>query len=611
MTEELTASEVREWAQELEFDPAHMQMRTEMQARHHDLVAMNEIPDLPSWMTSGGDVVAHPSPLLGDLADVILADMRPYNTDVSSVPLGKEYQKQADEEEKWLALWRAQANDGWRVSGDLLWHSLLSHYAVALFRVLPDVNKDAEGNPIKGKNGWVSYPWEITVPDPQTCFFPVTGAPIRPKVLARRYEALVRDIERDFSGAPGLYQDRQFKWSKGGQWSYEKLSDDYVYGRMPGSYTGSAKRGERCEFIELYTPNTTYLYAQNRSGMKGELVWSGPNHAGGVPCVITSGLVTPQREESERLQPAFRAIYQMVKAINRVRARRGSRSENLKGDLVNLKGPGTLAAESEFGVNDTFVDDAGIGPRRHTLHGEQFGEWNPPPDLDLDKLEESLWKELERYINNWRQLSDPEVIKDARVNVYLNAVESTHRRQSRVTSNHDYVWRELMKMAEASVEALDHDFPLYATSEVRFGQGKKISAGELVTIGPKGVTYPHSLLVSTKSTSEAEQRMRREDEQQKRIQGVGTLDGLISVDSDDLLGSYEALAVDQMYAHTGSTFGTQQVDQYVSELLVLSAGAYIQAGPPMAPDAAAPAGGAGNSPMRPPAIPGTAGGAAA
>lgn len=619
---ELDASEVREWVNELESDDHHTKLRDVQEKRWIDLVAMQDRPDLSEQLKRSGIVVAMNSPMLGDLADQLISDIRPFTTNIGCIPMDREndIQRLCDEREKYLAVWKQQANPEWKVSADQLWHLFLSSYCVTGMRVRPD----ATTPPGADEPVWVDFPWSIEVWEPNTCFFSIEATPFIPKVLGRKYEASVRTLEQTFAGAGGMYQDSIPIW-KDGKWNVEILGEDYQVGKS-NKYKGNAKRGEFCEVYELYTETHTYIYLHNKTGGKGDnkanantrtdnsgiLVWSGPNPTGCVPAVVSSGRRTPVRAiPNERLQPAFRAGYQIIKNENRAWATIATMAENAKAELVNQKGAETLKAESKLSKTHTgsYETDAD-GPAIIDLHGDRLMLWEQQEMVYALKQAEHWAQQRQEFVNSWRQLSDPEVIKDARVNVFLTYAESTKRRLSGVLSAYDSTWKLLMWMAERTCEYFDRPFELYSSEELTFGAKKKVTAGELVTLDPSK-KFKHELVVATQSMTEAEQRMRREDMNARRAAGTATFVEALSIDYTDIDQQLEDLAIDRMLEHTMITFGDDEVDLAVQDAMKLLNGVYIGFGQPVgvAPGPAAlPAPGGGAAPMRAPAIAGPGGG---
>lgn len=614
---DLTAEEVQQWAFELKTDSGHEAMRTQMEKRHKDLVAMEDRPALAEHLLRAGIVVSMNSPLLGDLTDQVISDIRPFSTDITCVPMESGVERDCDELEKWFAVWKQTANPGWKHSRDFLWHLFLSSYAVSILKIRPDVVPDKEGKP-----QWADFPWEIIIPDPSTCYFPIEGAPFIPSVLAREYEMSVRTMEAKFAGAAGPFQTSMPLW-KDGKVEILPIGDDYKVGSS-GKYQGNAPRSENVTMIELMTPERTYIYCLDktghervkadfnpRQGARGTLVWFGDNMTGCVPAVVGAGISTPLRTiPRERLQPAMRALYQDVKNLNRSWSTIATMAENAKPELINQKGAETIKAEARYTKSPTanLVND-GTGPAIIDLAGDRLLQWQHQEDKNVFEMAKHWDERTATDAARWRQLSDPEVLRDIKANVYLTSAESTRRSLSGVLTNYDFWWESTLSMAEASAHVLKREFPLWSSQDVVFGKAKKgngsrkLSGGDLVTID-SAKSFKHTLNVATRSMSEAEQRMRREDMNARRAAGTATFMQELEIDYDDTEQQLVDLAIDRMLEHSEISFGAAEVDLAVQDACRFIGGVYIPIGgmgtpSPAVNQQAGATPGIGAPPMRP------------
>ncbi len=612
---DLTVSEVVEIVKGLEDNSDHKAMRDDA-AEKHKVIQMLKVNDLPDHMTRGVGV-SEPSPYLLWLRGTISADIMPYPTIPTVTPLGdtsKPAQEQADKLEKWIATWRSTVDDGRRVGSDVLDNQLLSPYAVMILRC---------GSPDD------EFPWEVETPDPMTCFFPIQRAPFRPEILARRYTQTVRRIEKSLSRRKQWNSDKgswtsppsNFFW-KDGEWTYVKVGE----GRQSESGTSTASSAgpfEECEVLELHIEDRIYIVAMNAAAKNkgkpsGEMVWSGKSMTGGVSAVVVPGVYSAVGPVSERMQAALWPAIQMVHRINGINAERASRSQSLKPDILVEQTPEALRAQQTAGTlaqGQNAALEAG-GPNIINVNGRAV-PWELQADPDLDKREQSAWKELQQYTNSWTEVSEPEIVKDATANGFLSNLESKKRQKAPILAHRDWGWRELAKMGLRSIVEYGQQFSVYATKGDEYKDAKK---GEGQTIGPSDVDEwedKYWLEVETKSTTEAESRARVQDWAYRKGLGLSTQrGGITAAGYTDEGQQIERLAVEAGIATVSDPI-KQQVVAAVQERIRLRAGILIQMGQPAptpgGPGAGtAPGGtGGGTEPMRPALVPGPGGGSGA
>jgi hypothetical protein len=598
---DLSAGEVREYVTYLEHDPDGAEMRRIARERHQ-LHSMLKVPELPEHMTRGMGT-SEPTPLMIWLSDLILADIMPYPTLATVTPLGdqtKVAQEAADKIEKWASLFRGRVDEGREATHEVRWHELLSPYGVMILRC---------GDP--GDD----FPWRVDTPDPLTCFFPIEGGPSRPDVFARRYKQFAREVEKQNSkrrnyGASGMFQSKN--WSmNGGTW--QEVGDDYAAENGPAHSVGG--RFEEVECFELHVDEMIYHYASNRDGKNGKIVWQGKSMTGGVSAVVIPGSTTPLREASERLRPALWPAYQMVLLINKVRAKRASRSDNLKPDILAEQTPEMITA-IQAGQGIAQAQNAALeagGPNIISVRGKPT-LWTIQDDPDLDKQEQSYWTELNRYINSMTEVSDAEVVKDSTANAFLTNLESRKRQRAPMLANLDWGWKQIVLMAIRSIQEYDKDFALYATED---GMHKDLKRGQGETIGPADVKDWDKrfwLAIETRSTTEAEARMRVQDWAYRKGLGLSTHEeGVTAAGYTDEGAQLEALAIDKGVEAVGPWIA-QEIQAATTERIRLRSGIMLSLGGGAAqanPQTTSPAVTSTPStfePMRPAAVPGPAGG---
>lgn len=599
-----TAKEVREMVDWLQNDQDHRAMRESAEDRH-DLVNMLKVPDLPEHITRG-IATSEPSPMLLWLARNISADILPYPTQVTITPLGdlrEDAQKQADKLEQWGSLFRTRVDSGKKVTSDCRDNQMLSPYAVMILRC---------GDP------GLDFPWTVETPDPLTCFFPIERAPFRPPLFGRRYKQLISDATKEFSGRRNYIDGKQQSAGQlsydGKNWGFDRLGTDRPYD-SGSPFSGDNGRFRDCEFIELHDGEMCYIEALNADGKSGEIVWQYKSMVGGTPAVIVPGYYSSVGPVSERMQPLLWPAMQMVYLINRVRAKRASRSDNLKPDILVEESPEWMAAKQAFPDAKTETDalESG-GPNIINLHGRPT-LWALQNDPDLDKQEQSYWTELNRYINSMTEVSDAEVVQDATANAFLTNLESRKRQRAPMLANLDWGWREIIKMAFVSIKEYDKEFELYSIDGTEHA---KLRKGQSQTIGKadaEDIEKNFWIDVTTKSTSEAEARMRVQDWAYRKGLGISTQrEGITSAGYTDETQQIEQLTMD-LGRQMVTPWVQQMVTTTVTERIRLRAGIDVSLiGQPLGPDGAPVPGNTGGNlpnglqPMRPAAVPGPSGG---
>lgn len=594
---ELKENEITEIVKALENDADHTAMRTLAKSRH-ELYSMKDIPILPEHMTRG-DVVDFPSPMLRWLTSAILADILAYPTSVTVVPFGS-FQEQADKLEKWGTLFRNRLNEGRRVDRQIRWHQLVTGYGVMILHC----GEDEE------------FPWSMETPDPLTCFFPLSDAPERPSMMARRYKLLVRQAEKRYTGRRGPYADGRLKYN-GSTWDFHPLSDDRA--TDSGSSNYSAGPFEECEMVWLAYDGMIYHVALNKGSQnQGRVVWSGPNLTGeDAPAIIVPGNVTPLREMAERFEPGMLPVMQMVKGINRARAMRLTRSEQMKPDVLLDPSPEQIAAmhANPEAAQVRLQMEAG-SPNMINAVGKPT-LWVTEPDPDLDKYEQSLWDEVNRYINSALEVTDPEVLQHATANGILTAVETRRRQQAPMLAHLDWAWAETIRMAVHSIGKYGSEYELYSEGGERYGDGKAMEKGKSVALKSSELwkfdrmdmvkAFPYNITVSTQSSTEAEQRARVQDWEYRKALGLSTTkEGITVAGYTDEAAQLKALAVDR-----GVEMVTPMIEAEVAAVLAerirMRSRLIVQLGAPT--QMPQPTGGTvGGNPMRAAAISGPAGG---
>lgn len=605
----LDASEVKQVCDFLENDSDQAQMRKDMVGRWAYYSLLDE-PDLPEHMTRGDSVSAN-TPFLGWLTDAIIADVSSYPTFATVIPVPEGSRRPtpaeqgvADRLEKWCNLLLAELDRGKQVTRDMRWHQLNSSYCVPVLRC------ERPG----GDEGELRF--RLDMPAPETCFFPISG-PGRPKYLARRYSVLARDVEKTYSDRRGAKPGYRPKYTREKRWDWEPVSDDQDPDTVSRA-TGSASIFEQVEM--LYLDDGEYCYHMALNGGKdagGELMWSEKSHTKGVSAVIVPGRVTPMRG-ADRFWPGLYPIYQMVKLINRIRAKRETRSDQMRADLVVEKAPEAIKAEADTAGVATASGQAAAAIELETgvnivEVGGKAVPWSVTEDPDLDKLEQGYWSELRMYADSLRETASAEDMAQATANSYLTWSETKKKQQAPMLDFAASAWREILLMAISAVQEYDEDYELMSDADMEYGRGKKIVSGETVALSAKDLEgFKYVLKVETKSMTEQEIRFRVEDWAQRHALGLATKrEGVTAAGYSDEQAQIQALFEERGF-ELAQPFVEEQVKLAVQDRIRLSSRILVNLGAqPQQPQQLLPApanpGGNSFSPMQAPLVSGAAG----
>ncbi len=614
----------------LEADQLGRDMRDRARSRH-SLHSMLTVPDLPPHMFRG-DSVSINSPSVMWLANSILADCRSFPTTTTVVPQGeysKAQQEDGDELEKWYAVKRGQLDDGGRNSHDLRWHQVVTSYGVIILHC------DGAGTDAYKRGD----AWRVEVPDPLTCFFPMEGGPVRPSIMGRRYTMMVEDVRKKYGKQKRTAYDGQVLSYTEDEWDWAKpISEDNPVeagdvGDLTTSRIGLPGFADVVEMMELYTDECIYHVALHGTinadgarasgdGYNGQIVWKADTVTGGIPVVIVPGHVSPLRTPVERFQPVIWAAMQCKLAIDMIRAIRMTKAFNWKPDILVGQDPDMIAALREAGglQEPSNVPLEQGGPNIINVAGRPM-IWNQPSDDDLDKLEQSLTLEMNRYIDNQLAVSTAEVAKQATIGGMQLAIGVRKRQLSMMLSNLDWAWAEVMKMIKASICKYHDEFGIYAGGGERWAKGE-LKASDAVKISYKQIEdFDHDIVVATASLTEEERHLNVQNWAYESGLGLATQEeGLEAKGVPDKADQMEKLAIDYALKHTTSGWA-QQIDLVAQDYIRTSGGILVQFGmPPTQPappmvggvtGADPSAGGGGGAGRPPPATPGVVGGSTA
>jgi hypothetical protein len=426
-----------------------------------------------------------------------------------------------------------------------------------------------------------------------------------PGVLGRQYSMLVRDVRKTYTDRKGSKPKQRPYRTGEGTWGWEPLGDD-VATEGPSTTTMHVTGGplEACQMLWYADGDYVYHVALNKSGEGGEVMWCGEDMTGGVPAVVLPGRVTPLRGP-DRYWPWLYPVYQMVKLINRCRAKRESRSDNAKPDVLVERSADQLKAVADAKAAGVNMEDEELqldqGAPSIVYVGGRPVPWDSISDEDLDKLEQSYWQELDRYVSSLLESLSPSEVAHSTANAYLGYAEGRRRQQAPMLANLDWCWAEILKMWIHSIKAYDETCELFSSEETKYGKGKTIGAGELIALTPADVDFKYTLKVETRSMTDAEVRFRVEDWANRKALGLSTKrEGVSAAAYPDEQGQLQ-----ELYEEAGQDLATpfiqEQVKLAIMDRVRLSSRVLVNLG--TAPITAPPQGdpNAGFAPMRPPA----------
>lgn len=453
------------------------------------------------------------SPLLINAAQSIRSDIMMNPTEFTVVPLAREKdgsitrksEGMAENLERSLAVIWSKLNEGRAIDYDVIWHQLVSPYAVIILEIHDFVTPDQPENMSdeeyvslveNAQREWM--PWSLYLPDPMTCSWIEKKG--KPSIFARRYKMLVRDVEDQYSQNKGsVAPDHYFRLGTDNRFGW--YSDDY-------ERTGSeVKAGfQEVECIWLDDGKNIYHVVQNPAATgSGEVVWCAPNPTGKLTAFVVPGNTTPSRKIEDRYEPFLLPLMQVVMQLNDLRSTRATAARNLAGPHTYVSIDPEVAklyiAKGEplpTSVRWKKGETSYLLGKVETMPSELSTDW--------DKIEHSVDQELQRYLPSpFVHIVDPAVLKAATATSILHAAESGLRVYGPLMSAYDSVIRDIMDSIVRSVRThyTDLDMTVYATGE-EMAHGKNLSQGASYKFDAKSVDFPFRILVRTRGMSQAQ-----------------------------------------------------------------------------------------------------------
>lgn len=597
----LNDRQVIEACQWLERLPGEREMRDRTQGWHNlfDLTAYSDLPD----HVSRGDTRDVPSPFLIELLDDMQSERHAGQTSVTVIAKDNTAQGTVDRIEKALSLCAADYMRRWRLQDEVGVHQLASYAGIA------------EWNYMGVKS---ARHYGVETPFPLSTFFPVKGGgPQRAAVAARRYQALVSDIERSYAGNSGLMGNDGYPTLKNDRLQWQELTDDRPAGGQfhQGMGLNSSRFGQMVECLKYDDGIFCYHVAlQPGNANQGFMLWYDVNRAGpdeeGKPAsstlVIPGGHPGAGREPKFRLLPALLPGIQYTHILNYITALMASRVEQSTGDVLVEKTPDMVRALAEVGKTVATTAQVTQGnPAIIDVAGKPL-IWERLPLPDLKDLLAFFTSERDRWSNSLREISDPQQLSQINTNVYLPHAAARRQKLKPMNDGMDWGVDQLLRF---TVNALQYQnakpLTMAARGDEQYGSKRRMAtAGESVSItfdDVKNFDERFILIVSTNNLSDAEiqQRMIAHDDKVNR--GYATKRQGIGILYPDEQGAITELAEDEAYMEAAMLL-RPQVATTVQKKLRLRGGILLSIAGAV-PAAATPAS-AGQAPYPQPAIPG-------
>ena len=566
MAETLTKDDVLDLVNQLENDSGMKALRDDVR-RRQEQHAMTDVPWLPDHLTRGITAVM-PSSEPAYLAQVLGADMSSYITTTTVIPGKPDLQAKADKVETRYALERAELFPS-RVRARMRWSQFIRGYGLYKL-VCGDMGTVSKRN---------KHPWSVILPDPLGTFFTLSGG-IRPPMVGRRYEELVRKIETS-PAFIDVDEKRRPKRDGDGKWGWQAVSLDV--NADDANFLGAGSKGalERCLYYEIDTGITTACVAMNQGGKSGELVWQRSNLTGGTAYTFVPGHITDSREPREAVLPYLWAPMHISNQITLCDTIRMTKSLNVKPQVLIDRNPDLLKAAKELGIARpvTDVDQPLEGDTLLEVDGQPYF-WEVPDDKDLDALESRLEVRLARYSSTQLSLTTGEVLKDVTVRGLQLALGARQRQQGPMLSYEDEAEAEILRMWKHSITCdggygadawglFAKGAELYSKGETKRGQYAEITAEML--------RFDHDIDITTASQTREERQLAVDAWAQRKAAGLSThLEGIDAAAYPDREAQALELTKEEGYIMAGQLAGPNVAARIFQRRMQERAGIYIQ-----------------------------------
>lgn len=550
--------------------------------RRYDLYRLRKDPYVTEEIAREGTVRIL-SPMLINAAQTIRADLMMNPTEFNVIPLARDadgtiprkLSTMSENVERALAVIWGRLNEGRSVDRDIIWHQLISPFAVMILEFndfempsQPEWMSDEVYLDLVDTKQREWLPWHVYVPDPLTCSW--LERDNKPAVFARKYRLLVRDVERFYSHRKGSvnpelnlrFDNGKFRW----------VSDDYTPLNTYHSRLGFTE----VTMYWLDDGENIYHVCMNPgdTNMGGEVLWVGPNPTGAVSAFIVAGNKTPARQPQDRYEPFLWPLMQAVSQINDIRSMRATAARNLAGPHTYI----TIDPEiQKLYMNKGEKLPTSVRWRKNELHYLLGKVESMPSELtqDWDKVEERIQQELGAYMPSpYVNVVDPAVLKSATATSILHAAEAGMRMYGPLMANYDAAIRDMMEGIVNSVRTYypDIDFAFHSDGS-EMASGRNIPKGLIYRLNQEGVNFPFKITVKTRAMSQAQAAAQYDLALRQWIlpdgtKGPATMDDLIEA------ANYTDTVAQKMKLAGDSILGS--IDPWLQQMAIMAARDFIK-----------------------------------
>ena len=567
---------VSEIVTSLDNDFEELRIRAE---RRYELYRMRHEPYVPEEVAREGKLRIT-SPLVMYAAETIRADLMMNPTEFSVFPLARERDgtitkkmiSRSENLERSLAILWGRMNEGRRLDREVIWHQLVSPYAVLMLEFQPyeppEQSEDMDDATYMAMTEYYHaswLPWHISTPDPMTCSWVEKDG--KPVIMARYFKILVKDIERLYEhNARSTAPDMKLHYN-GERTKFEWVSDDF----NKNTHDSRQWAFEEVQVMWLDDGKEIYMCVQN-PGSRGEdglVLECVPNPIGRCTGFIVPGNLTPDRKPEDRYEPFLLPLMQCVSDINNIRSLRATAARNLAGphtyvaidpeiQKIYMARGEKLPTEVRWKKNTT-----------HYLLGE-VKEIPSEVSLDWDKLEERMQEDLIRFLPSpFVNIVDPSVIREATATSILHAAEAGLRMYGPLMSAYDSTVRDILEAVTISVRTFydEQVVSLHSLGD-EHAHGRPLKEGSHYTLDKDTVDFPYKITVKTRGMSRAQAQAQYEAVLAQWIlpdgsKGPATFDDLLeAAQYNDPVAQKKKLAAEAMlYA----------VDPWLKEMAIAAA----------------------------------------
>jgi hypothetical protein len=508
---ELNASEVLDSVNALEADYGIFRGEREDRIKQY---ALRSMPQLPKNFARDAQVNIM-TPNLINAVKVVRSDLLTFPTEITVVPMADggrgevtaAHKRKADTLEKAHAIGWTMLNPNRQLDRNVIWRQLIEPCAVVVLEACA-----IEQPPIDG-NTYDCFPFRAFDIDLDTAGWTQReGVPTR---FGRRYKQLADEAQGTYRRKDGPKGRDHVPVKKGGKVQWEPVSDDY----SPRTSLGNNGRFEEMEIAwfdngrEIYHVgiHDTHRWQIGPVGFgpmkksEGEVLWCGPNPFGRVSAFVIEADDTPQARPEDKHQPWFLDAMVNDAQITLVRTFRATRSRNIAAprQYINVDPEVGRMWATRGGFPDPHEWAEGKVP---FLPGPVLNA-SIEEDPDLDKLEERLEADRERFGPKALEPLDQETLRTATASGIVSAIGQAVRYVSPLVGAWDIGKRQIFEAIEhaASYYGDYYNFRLQA-GEADYVRSKNLKEGELVTIDRDLIDFPHRIRVNTHSMTPAQRQ---------------------------------------------------------------------------------------------------------